>query len=105
MALVKLAAQVKLLPTPDQADALKRTLEQANAACDYVSSKAWEAQTFKQFELHRLCYRDIRAAFGLSAQVAVRVIAKVADAYKLDQHARRTFKPAGSIAYDDRILA
>ncbi len=33
------------------------------------------------------------------------MIAKVADAYKLDKNTPRTFKPTGSIAYDDRILS
>jgi IS605 OrfB family transposase len=55
--------------------------------------------------LHHLCYKEIRARFDISAQVAVRVIAKVADAYKLDQKTQRTFKRLGSIAYDDRILS
>jgi putative transposase len=34
---VKLTAQLKLSPTPKQADMLKRTLEAANAACNYIS--------------------------------------------------------------------
>ena len=101
---MKLMAQVKLLPTPEQADVLKRTLEMANAACNFVSQKAWQAKTFRQYDLHHLCYKDVRAKFPLSAQVVVRVIAKVADAYKLDNKRKRTFKPLGSIAYDDRIL-
>jgi hypothetical protein len=42
--------------------------------------------------------------FGLSAQAIVRFISKVADAYKGDRRASRTFRPKGSIAYDDRIL-
>ena len=50
----------------------------------FVSQKAWEAKTFKQYDLHHLCYKDGAGNFRLSAQVAVRVIAKVADAYKLD---------------------
>ncbi len=66
---MKLVAQVKLLPTPEQADALNRTLETANAACNYVSQQAWQTQTFKRFELHHLCYQAIRIEFGLSAQV------------------------------------
>ncbi len=102
---MKLIAQVKLLPTPEQADALRRTLEQANAACQFVSNTAWETKTFRQYDLHHKCYRAVREQFGLSAQVAVRAIAKVADAYKLDRKAKRTFKPKGSIAYDDRILS
>jgi IS605 OrfB family transposase len=102
---MKLVAQVKLLPTPEQADALRRTLEQANAACQFVSNTAWETKTFRQYDLHHKCYQAVREQFGLSAQVAVRAIAKVADAYKLDRKAKRTFKTTGSIAYDDRILS
>jgi IS605 OrfB family transposase len=102
---MKLTAQVKLLPTPEQADALKQTLERANAACQYVSHFAWEGKTFRQYNLHHKCYHAIRERFGLSAQVAVRVIAKVADAYKLDRKTKRSFRPTGSIAYDDRILS
>jgi putative transposase len=102
---VKLVAQVKLLPTPEQADALRHTLEQANAACRFVSDTAWETKTFRQYDLHHKCYQAIREQFGLSAQVAVRAIAKVADAYKLDRKTKRTFKTTGSIAYDDRILS
>ena len=102
---MKLIAQVKLLPRPEQTTALWQTLEQANAACQFISSTAWETHTFRQYDLHHKCYRAVREQFGLSAQLTVRAIAKVADAYKLDRKAKRTFKPAGSIAYDDRILS
>lgn len=99
-----LTAVVKLLPTTEQAAALQRTLETANAACTTISQSAWQSRTFKQFDLHRLCYQDIRAAFSLSAQLVVRCIAKVADAYKRDRETLRIFRPHGAIAYDDRIL-
>ena len=101
---MKLIAQVKLLPTPEQADALRHTLEQANAACRFVSDSAWETKIYRQYDLHHKCYQAVREQFGLSAQVTVRVIAKVADAYKLDRKTKRTFRATGSIAYDDRIL-
>jgi len=102
---MKLTAQIKLQPTPEQADALKRTLETANAACDYISVVAWKSKTFGQYKLHHLTYTDVRAKFGLSAQMTVRCIAKTADAYKLDKETKRTFRPTGSIAYDERILS
>ena len=102
---MKLIAQVKLLPTLEQADALRKTLERANAACQFVSDTAWETKTFRQYDLHHKCYQAVRKQFNLSAQVAVRAIAKVADAYKLDRKTKRNFKPKGSIAYDDRILS
>jgi len=102
---MRLTIQLKLFPTPDQADALRRTLETANAACDYISQVAWDAHTFGQFPIHRLTYGDVRETFGLAAQLTVRCIAKVADAYKLDRETQRTFAPLGAIAYDDRILS
>jgi len=101
---MKLIAQVKLLSTPEQADALKHTLIAGNAACEFISKKAWKEQNFGQYDLHHLCYREVREKFKLTAQMAVRCIAKVADAYKLSRQVRRKFKPLGSLAYDDRIL-
>jgi IS605 OrfB family transposase len=102
---MKLTAPVKLLPTLAQADALKFTLARANAACRFVSETAWDTRTFRPYDLHHRCYREVRERFGLSAQLTVRVIAKVADAYKLDHKNKRTFQPMGSIAFDDRILS
>lgn len=102
---MKLTAQIKLLPTPEQANALCKILEVANAACNHISDQAWENNTFRQFSLHRLMYRSVREMFQLSAQVVVRCISKVADAYKIDHKAKRIFKPHGAIAFDDRILS
>jgi putative transposase len=101
---MKLIAQIKLLPTPEQAQALRKTLEVANAACNYISDRAWESKIFRQFPLHKLTYYDVKEMFNLTAQVVVRCISKVADAYKLDRKNKRTFKPHGAIAFDNRIL-
>lgn len=101
---VKLIAQVQLKPTPEQSQALKETLQVANAACDYLSALAWEQETFGQFALHKIGYAGAREKFSLSSQVIVRCVSKVADAYKLDNQKQRTFKPLGAICYDDRIL-
>ncbi|PDV97670.1 MULTISPECIES: RNA-guided endonuclease InsQ/TnpB family protein [Candidatus Chloroploca] len=102
---MRLTIQLKLQPTPEQADALQRTLERANEACNAMSLTAWETKTFRQFAVHKLVYQDTREAFGLAAQMVVRCIAKVADAYKLDRKVQRTFRPHGAMAYDDRILS
>ena len=95
---------MKLNPTKEQAKLLRRTLEMANTACNRISELAWSTQTFKQYALHLQVYKQIRAEFDLSAQIVVRAIAKVADAYKLDKKTQRRFKPLGAIAYDNRIL-
>ena len=101
---MQLTAKVKLLPTPEQAHGLKHTLETANAACGYISERAWQERNFRQYNLHKLVYYAVREQFGLSAQMTVRCISKVADAYKLDRKTPRSFRETGAIAYDSRIL-
>jgi IS605 OrfB family transposase len=101
---MKLITTVKLQPTPDQAAALLDTLERANAVANEMSRVAWETRTFAQFKLHKLVYAPTRATSALSAQIVVRLEAKVADAYKLDKKVRRRFHRHGAISYDDRIL-
>ena len=101
---MKLVANIKLLPTADQADALRKTLDRCNEACNWLSALAWEHKAFRQFDLHKIGYHAGRAKFDLAAQVMVRCIAKVADAYKLDKETQRTFRPTAAQPFDDRIF-
>lgn len=104
--IMKLTAKVKLLITTEQHNLLLETLKIANTTCDHISQRAWDMQTFKQFELHRLVYKDIRSTGNpLSSQMVVRAIAKVADSYKLDRKTKRTFSLTGGFAYDARLLS
>ena len=103
---MKLTVQVKLLADTAQASVLNQTMRQANAACNWLSQKAWDQKVFAQFALHKSTYHACRNAFPeLSSQVIVRANAKVADAYKLDRKRLRIFKPLGAITYDCRILS
>jgi putative transposase len=102
---MKLIAQIKLLPTPDQHTALVSTLERANAACNAISVYAWEHRTFGKFDLQKVLYHVIKDDYGLSAQMVVRCLAKVGNSYKLDRDTQRTYQLHGAIAYDDRILS
>lgn len=101
---MKLTAKVKLQTTQEQKNSLLRTLEISNEACNYISSIAWETRTFGKFPLQKLVYSDVRKSFSLSAQLAIRCIAKVANAYRNDKKIKRVFKSNGSIAFDSRIL-
>jgi integrase len=58
---------------------LKRTLETANTACNYISQVAWDTKTFGKFQVQKLVYGEARGRFGLSAQLALRCIAKVTE--------------------------
>lgn len=73
--------QVKLQPTPEQAAALEATLAACNTAANAVSQTVFTTGVRKPYELQVLVYGELKAS-GLSAQPAIRVIKKVADAYK-----------------------
>jgi len=102
---MKLTLQIKLLANEIQAEHLKNTLKEANAACNYISDMMWKNRVWNQFKTHTLVYYNVRERFNLSAQMVVRCIGKTTDAYKLDHKKKRKFKTLGSIAYDSRILS
>ena len=102
---MKLTLKIKILPNNEQRLFLLKTMEEANNACNYISEVAWENKTFSQFKIHYLCYDEVRQKFKLSAQMVVRCISKVADAYKLDKKKKREFRTYGAISYDARILS
>ncbi|GII76430.1 transposase [Sphaerisporangium rufum] len=78
---MRLVVQVKLLPTPEQATALEATLRAVNAAACQVSRHAHAQRTFRNYDLRKHTYAQIKDGYGLAAQAAQHVIKKVADAY------------------------
>ena len=80
-------------------------MQTANGACDWISGQAWHHQSFRQLALDKLVYCQVRERFGLSAQMAVRGIAKVVDAYALDKRTKPKFRKDGAFPYDARILS
>jgi putative transposase len=101
---MKLTATIKLQPSDDQRQRLSETLARANAACNWISQQAWQAKSFGRVPVHRLTYAAVRSDFDLAAQLAVRCIGKVVDAYRLDKKTIRQFKTLGAVPYDSRIL-
>lgn len=102
---MKLTAQIKLLPSKEQNDILRKTLETFNMACNEISEIAYKQKTFSQYPLHKITYVQIKNKFKLSAQAVIRAIGKVSDAYKLDNKTKRVFRKHGAMTYDSRILS
>lgn len=102
---MKQVAVVKLDPTPEQHAALLRTLEAFNAACDWIAMVAFREHISNAFKLQKLVYGEVRSRFGLSAQMTVRAISKVSEAYKRDKDIRVSFRPHGAMTYDQRIMS
>jgi putative transposase len=101
---MKLTLQLQLLPTPEQAQLLLDTMAAFNAAASYAAQVGFEAKVYGQPSIHKRCYYELRQRFGLSAQMAVRAIAKAVEVFKRDKTRCPVFRPDGAITYDDRIL-
>jgi putative transposase len=97
--------KAKLLPLPDQKRSLLATMQAFNDACNFVSQSAWKEKHFGQIFLHHLCYYPVRKQFGLTAQLAVRVIGKVAESYRSEKNHLHVFKKYSAVVYDQRILS
>lgn len=102
---MKQTLAVKQAPSPDQARALLATMERFNAACDATAAFAYRERCANKVALQKRVYYDVRARFGLSAQLTIRAIGKVLDAYKRDKRKQPRFHPHGAVPYDDRIMS
>jgi len=102
---MKLILQIKLAPTPDQHAALLQTVEQFNAACSWLAAVAFSQRLTNKYDLQKEAYYAARTRFGLSAQMTIRAIAKVIEAYKRDPKQRITFRPHGAMTYDQRMCS
>lgn len=100
---MQITTKVKLLPTDEQRKLLLDTMRLYNEACNYISEQAFKHETKKQFDIHALVYDNTRKSFGLTSQMVIRAIAKVAGQMKREfvQHA---FKDTGAIQYDSRVF-
>ena len=96
---------VRMEPASGQRDVLLRTVEAMNRACDFAAKVAFREKCVHKNVLQKTVYRDLREKFGLSAQMAVRVIAKAVEAYTRDKTIQPRFRPRGAVPYDPRILS
>jgi putative transposase len=101
---MKLTLQLQLLPTLEQASLLHDTMAAFNAAATYAAQVGFDAKVYGQPGIHKRCYYLLRERFKLSAQMAVRAIAKAVEVFARDKTKCPIFRPDGAITYDDRIL-
>jgi predicted transposase len=103
-----LTVQIRLLPREWQGRLREKTMRRWNEAANEASLVAWKTGTYSRSGLQKLVYRDLRANHRISAQAAIRMIARVCDSYanplsnKANAH---VFRPLGAAPYDARLLS
>jgi len=101
-----LTVQCKLSPTYSQAEEIEDTLKAFADACNWIDQNT-PAKLTNKVRIQGLVYQDVRTKFGLSANLAIRAINRVAANRKTALKNRskvKNFKPT-SIDYDARIFA
>jgi IS605 OrfB family transposase len=102
---VLVTEMLKLAPTQEQTELLLATLRACNAASNRAAEVAFAHQTANKIRLQTIVHTELRETFGLSAQMAVRAIAKACEAYKRDKTIQPVFRPLGAVPFDQRILS
>ena len=102
---MKLTLQTQLLPNEEQGKKLKATVERFNEVTNWLAGEAFDRKLANKIALQKLYYRALRSTFNLSAQMAIRCIAQVVEAYKRDKSKRPKFRPHASVPYDQRIMS
>jgi putative transposase len=95
----------KMAPTTDQISEIEDTLKAFANACNWINQTV-PAIVRNSVELHHIVYRDVRSMFGLSANLTVRAINRVAGNRKTamqNDSVVKIFEPT-SIDYDARIF-
>jgi predicted transposase len=96
----------KLNPSQKQAEEIELVLTAFESACNYANQKV-KPQITSKTTIQNMVYNEIRALFGLSANLAVRACARVGANRKTAKQKDKpvkTFKPT-SADYDARIFS
>ncbi len=101
-----LTISCKLKVSASQAAKLDGTLDAFAQALNWVNQNTPE-KVVNAVKLQSLCYREIRARFGLSSNLAQQVCRRVAGARKVAQQKNRPVKEfkRGFVTYDARIFS
>ena len=87
--------------------AMAATAEAFASACNFVLGVATQTGRRNKFDLQRLAYKDVRSQFGLSANLAIRAVSRVAAAMATAKANSaplpEAFRPT-SVDYDARIF-
>ncbi len=102
---MKLTLQIQLLPDTETAHKLRETLARFNEGASWLAIQAFAAKVSNKIKLQQMHYQDLREKFGLSAQMTVRCIAQVSEAYKRDKSKLPKFRKHASMPFDQRMMS
>lgn len=98
-----LTVRCKLKPSDEQIEAIENTLKAFAEACTWINQNT-DPKIRGKIRIQHMVYQDVREKFGLSSNLTIRAIARVAANRKTaGKNKIEEFKPT-SISYDQRIF-
>jgi hypothetical protein len=95
---------ITLQSTPDHA-APVATMERAHPACRAIAPVARRERTANTISLQKLIYREIHPTVGLSTQMTLLAISRVAEANQRGQCRQPIVRSRGAMVYDQRLVS
>ena len=77
-----LTAKIKILPSDEEVELLKKTMDAYRAGCNDVSQLIFETRELRQPKLHQMKYTHLRETLQLKSQMAQSVMKTVIARYK-----------------------
>ena len=102
---MKLTMPVKLVTNAAQKRLLEDAMRAFNQAATYAAKVAFTEGIRTKRLIHNRCYRELRERFGLSAQMAILAIWKVAECFARDKKVCPVFRDMGAMTHDVRTMS
>jgi IS605 OrfB family transposase len=96
--------RIKLMVSPETAEALEKTQAAYVQALNQTSTVAFERSVKNPVALHHMTYRDVREATGLPANLVCSARSVVAEAYKREIGKLHWWKDDAGVRYDARTF-
>ncbi|MFB3133473.1 MAG: RNA-guided endonuclease TnpB family protein, partial [Rhodothermales bacterium] len=99
-----ITVKCKLILSNEESEAIDKTMAAFAEACNGAIRVGRQIGSTSNVRIHQHCYQDLRAKHSLSANLAVRAIARAAGILKVKDRRHSKVRPS-SIDYDARIFS
>lgn len=97
--------KIQLLTNDEQYQELTDVIQRFNEVCSYISEVGFNTRTHRnKMKLSKKCYHTVREQYNLPAQMVVRAVGKVVEAYKTGVGSMLKFSESTSVVYDTRLV-
>ncbi|OME78643.1 hypothetical protein BK120_23170 [Paenibacillus sp. FSL A5-0031] len=97
--------KIQLLTNVQQYDQLTDVTKRFSQVCNHISEVGFLTKTYRsKVRLSKECYHQVRDIYSLPAQMVVRAVGKVVEAYREGIGSKVIFEELTSVVYDTRLI-